>query len=230
MQTVVRHVALLALITFAAGVAQAAPPRPTRFLKAQVSEVRKLLKVPAKPGTPEAVEIDRKLRGFIDPVMEFDRLSERALGKHWAGLKPEQRQAFIKTFRDLVYRSYLKKVRSADENYTVEYEDEDVRGNEAVVGAVAKTKKAEIELVFHLEARDDARWVAADIVIDEVSLVGNYREQFNKIIADEGFDALLKKMRDKLEELGGPMPEEVAAPAEKAAPAAAKNAADAPDK
>lgn len=211
----VKSLSVALLSTFIAAGALAAPPKPTQFLQTQVDQVRALLKVPVKKGTPEAVASDQKLRSFIDPIMEFEKLSERALQKHWAGLTEAQRAAFIGTFRDLVFRSYLQRVRSADEQYTLAYEDESVRGDRAVVSAVAKTKQAEIELVFHLEAREGSRWVAADVVIDEVSLVENYRDQFNKIIAEESFDALLQKMRNKLDELGGPLPPQpgaVAAP------------------
>jgi phospholipid transport system substrate-binding protein len=200
-----RPVCLLCLLPLLAsrGVAEAAPPKPTPFMEAQITTVRALIATPAKPGSPEATSVDGRLRGLVDTVMEFERLSEKALGKHWPTLSAEQRKTFIGTFRDLVYRSYLKKVRGANEAYTVAFEGEkqapDARS--ARVEAVAKTKTAEIELVFFLEQRDDSRWVAADINIDEVSLVENYREQFNRIITKDGFGVLIDKMKKKLAEL-----------------------------
>lgn len=192
--------ALVALISLT-GLAQARAPQPTKFMKAQVNTVRELLKVKVTAGTPEAAEHDKKLMAIIEPVMEFEGLSQRALRKHWPTLNETQRSTFVSLFKELVFRSYLKRVRSADEAYTIKYEDEEEKGDKATVTAIAKTKKAEIELVFKLEAREGKRWVAADIVIDEVSLEENYREQFNKIIAEEGFEKLLDKMRKKLEDL-----------------------------
>jgi len=187
------------LVTVAlTGAAQAAAPKPTIWLGEQVTAVRALV----SPATPlPAGEQDMKLKTLVDSVMEFDKLSEKALGKHWATLKPEQRKAFIDTFRELVFRSYLKKVRGANNEYTLAFEGESLVGTTAKVEAVAKTKKAEIELVFSLEAREDKRWVAADVSIDEVSLVENYREQFNKTITTDGFDALISKMKKKLAEI-----------------------------
>jgi len=185
-----------------AGAAQARAPKPTKYLTAQVNTVRGLLKIKTEKASAQAQEVDAKLKAVIDPVMEFGKLSERALGKHWPTLTEEQRKTFVDTFRELVYRSYLRRVRSADEQYSIAYEDEEAKGQKAVVTAIAKTKKAEIELVFHLAERDKTRWVAEDIVIDEVSLVENYREQFNKIITDKGFDELISKMKKKLAELG----------------------------
>lgn len=178
----------------------AAVPKPTPFMQGEVKRVRDLLKVKVKKGSKESAEMDVKLKAVIDPVLEFEKMSERALRKHWPTLTEAQRTEFIETFRELVYRSYLKRVRSADENYTMVWEDEEKAPPGAHVTAIAKTKKAEIELVFQLAVRDGKRWVAEDIVIDEVSLVENYREQFNRIISKDGFDALIKKMKKKLAE------------------------------
>lgn len=215
----------LLLLTFAA-TAHAGPP--TRFLETQVDTVRALLKNPPKDGTPEAVALDDKLKAIVNPVMDFERLSQNVLTKHWPTLSPGQRTAFVDLFRALVFTSYLKEIRSANEDYSVVYEDEEAKGRKAAaVTAIAKTKKVEIELVFHLVTVDGQVWVAEDVVIDEVSLVENYREQFNKIIADKGFSALLDKMKEKLVDLGGKVPEtaavKAASPGEavmKAAPAA----------
>lgn len=215
MKAIASLVCLFAL-TFAA-TAHAGPP--TRFLETQVEAVRALLKNPVKSGTPEAAAVDEKLKAIVNPVMDFERLSQNVLSKHWPGLSPAQRTAFVDLFRALVFHSYLKEIRSANEDYTVAYEDEEAKGRKAAaVTAVAKTKKVEIELVFHLITNDGQTWVAEDVVIDEVSLVENYREQFNKIIADKDFAALLDKMREKLVELGGKVPETAAKPATPAEP------------
>ncbi len=214
----------LVLIALALGFSNAAfAGPPTKFLQKQVTDVRTQLAKNAKPGTPEGKEVDEALKKILDPLMEFDKLSEKALGKHWATLNAAQRDEFIKLFHDLVFESYMSKVRAANEDYRISYEDEEAQGQKsAIVTAVAKTKKAEIELAFHLAARAQRVWVAEDIVIDEVSLVDNYREQFNKIIAEDGYNALLKKMRDKLDELTRPDRKAKAAPAAPAAQPAAK--------
>lgn len=199
---------------------------PTDYLKSQVQAVRGVLKTPVKAGTPEAAIVDGKLMGIVDPVMDFDGLSQRALRKHWPSLSAAQKKTFTDTFRQLVFRSYLDRVRSADEAYTIVYEDEEKVGEGHEVTAIAKTKKAEIELVFVMvaDAAKPGSMVAFDVRIDEVSLVSNYREQFNRIIAKEKFDGLIKKMTTKLDKLGGPVKIAVQAPAApvpqmKAAPA-----------
>lgn len=199
-------------LTLGAASAHAGPP--TRFLEKQVDAVRALIAKPVAKGSPESAAVDEQLKAIIDPVMEFEALSEAVLQKHWAGLAPADRAAFVALFRALVFHSYLKEIRSANENYSIVYEDEEPKGRKAAsVTAIAKTRKVEIELVFHLAAREGGAWAAEDVVIDEVSLTENYREQFNKIIADDGFPALLQKMRDKLIDLGGAVPDVSAQPA-----------------
>ncbi len=205
-------IAALMLLT---GSANAGPPQ--KFLNDQVAAVRALLGTKAAAGTPQAAELDQQLMAKVDPVMEFDKLAEAALKKHWPTLKPEQRAEFVTLFRELVFRSYLKRVRGAQESYTLEEWAQEPRGRtNALVEVVAKTKRAEIELVFHLATRDGAKtWVAEDVVIDEVSLVQNYREQFNKIIAEEGWDGLIGKMKKKLGDLGAPVKAAPSAPPKK---------------
>ena len=180
---------------------------PTQFIQSKVREVRALLAVKVVSGTPEAAAVDKKLSILIDPLLMFDRMSENALRTHWSTLKEPQRAEFIVLFRALVFRGYLNRIRGADEAYTIEYEGEEAKSRKAAsVSAVAKTKKAEIELVFHVLTKDGKQWVVEDIVIDEVSLVENYREQFNRIIAQKGFPALLQKMADQLVKIGGQLP------------------------
>ncbi len=183
---------------------------PTVYLSKKVIEVRALLAKPVEKGTDAAKAIDIELRAVISPFMEFQRLSENALRKHWPTLDDAQKSEFVSLFRALVLHSYLEQVRSAKEKYTIEYEDEEIKGPKAAaITAIARTDKAEIELVFHLIRRDQENWVVEDILIDEVSLVENYREQFNRIISKDGFVVLVQKMADKLTSIGGVIPNDV---------------------
>ena len=196
---------VLTILALVATVAQAAPPQ--KFLEQQIAAVRGHIATKVVAGTPQAAELDQKLMAVVDPVMEFDQLAEAALKKHWPTLKPEQKAEFVKLFRELVFRSYLKRVRGADEAYTLKEWNQEPRGRKAaLVEVVADTGKVQIELAFNLVTKDGNTWVAEDVIIDEVSLVGNYREQFNQIIAKDGWDGLIKKMRKKVAELGPPAP------------------------
>ena len=191
-------------------VTQALAGPPTESLKTKVNEARTLLKQKAKPGTPEAKKIDEQLRGVVEPVLDFKRMSENALRAHWSTLTDPNKAEFVSLFRSLLFRSYLNRIRKANEDYTLQYEGEDAKGRKAAaVTVIAQTSKAEIELVFHVLTTDGKTWITEDVVIDEVSLVQNYREQFTRIIKKDGYPVLLQKMADKLIELGGTVPPEV---------------------
>ena len=159
----------------------------------------------AKP-TPDAkvkAEIDAELMKVIAPLMNFPKMSQAALGKRWGEATEPQRARFMALFQELVFHSYMKRIRSANNGSSVEYIDEmPAEGGGLEVEAEAKTKKMEIELRFKLAPIKEG-FEVADVVIDEVSIVNNYREQFAKIIKNEGFEALLSKMEAQVKKVKG---------------------------
>jgi len=174
----------------------------TDFLAAQVKAVRALVAQPAKDKAAKAA-IDAKLMAVVAPLMNFPKMSEATLGKRWSECTEPQRARFIELFQELVFHSYMKRIRSANEDYSVEYLDEMAgEAGRVEVEAEAKTKKMEVELRFKLTPLK-AAYEVEDVIIDEVSLVENYREQFAQIITKEGFDGLLKKMEDQVKKLKG---------------------------
>ena len=181
--------------------AVAAPTPATDFIKARVIEVLKLAALPT-PDAATKTQINAQLLGLIKPLMNFPAMSKASLGKHWKARSDAERTQFISLFEELVFHSYIQKIRSAESGYRVEYEDESPRTGGAIVEAVAITSKMETELRFLLNRIESAKssviYVAEDIIIDEVSLVQNYREQFNKIITKDGFGALIKKMETQI--------------------------------
>lgn len=168
----------------------------TDFLRGRVAEVLKLAAIPV-PKPQLKAKVDAQLLAIIKPMMNFSAMSEASLGKHWPARSKAERARFVSLFEELVFHSYIKKIRSADSGHRLEYEDETSTARGATVEAVAITSQQEIELRFVLQ-RQNELYVAEDVVIDEVSLVQNYREQFNKIITKDGFEALLKKMERQI--------------------------------
>ena len=176
----------------------------TEFLNTQIKSIRSLL-AQAQKTPSKRQEIDRKLLKVVQPLMNFPDMSQRVIGKRWKTLTPNQQVRFTALFQDLVFTSYMRRIRSANEDYTIEYEDESedvLRGQKvSLVESIAKTKKAEIELIFALKALGEGQYEVFDVEIDSLGLVDNYKEQFIKIINRESFDALLKKMQVQLNRL-----------------------------
>jgi phospholipid transport system substrate-binding protein len=152
--------------------------------------------------SPEA-ELEREeVRKLVGGFLDYGELARRSLARHWDGLTPKQRSEFTDTLRQLVERSYLRQMHSSP-NYNIKYEKEEKEGNEATVDAtlhtISRGKKVDIALVYKMLGKD-GRWVVYDVLTDEQSMLENYRAEFNKIITKEGFDALMKRMKKKLEE------------------------------
>ena len=185
---------------------QASDTPATEFLKSQVVKVLALTAIPI-PNAQTKSEVDAKLFAVIKPMMDFPAMSKASLGKYWAQQSVADQNKFMQLFEELVFHSYMKKIRKAKQDASIEYEDESVRpqGGAEVEAITTSKNMGEVELRFILRAgqkdKKEASYVAEDVIIDEVSLVNNYKEEFIKIISKSGFDGLLKKMEEQIKKV-----------------------------
>ncbi|MGH8597824.1 MAG: MlaC/ttg2D family ABC transporter substrate-binding protein [Gammaproteobacteria bacterium] len=127
---------------------------------------------------------------IIGERFDFDGMTRRVLATHWHRANATQRSEITALFRTLLINAYWSKLATY-QGEQVEYVDERLRGTAlASVRAVIKTVRAEIPLEFKLELRDE-RWFAYDVVIEQVSLVRNYRQRFHEVALAEGIDGLI---------------------------------------
>jgi ABC-type transporter MlaC component len=175
---------------------------PMAELKKYDASLKKLFQRKAPSWSPETDAQRSELRKVVASFLDFEELAKRSLAKHWDSLTPKQRAEFTTTLRDLIERSYIKQVHGAP-NYNLAFEKETIEGNNADViatlHATARGKKVDVAIEYKLMARDN-RWLVYDVVTDEQSMLENYRAEFNKIINKESFDALMKRMKKKLEQ------------------------------
>ncbi len=176
---------------------------PQDRVKQTITEVLAILQDEALQ-TPEQTEARRaKIRRVVNQRFGFAEMGKRALGRHWRKLKPDQRKEFIPLFSDLLERSYISKIEAAvtaeeiNVLYTKETIDED--GYALVRTEIENPRDLNFEVDYRLLKRDN-NWEAYAIVIEGVSLVNNYRTQFNKIIRQESYEALVKKLKLKIEQ------------------------------
>jgi phospholipid transport system substrate-binding protein len=181
-----------------------APPSgsPMAQLKQSNAQLDKVLHKNVPGWTPEA-ELEREeVRKLVGGFLDYGELARRSLARHWDTITPKQRTEFTETLKQLVERSYLKQIHGSP-NYNIKYEKEEKAGNEATVDATLHTtsrgKKVDIALEYKLLGKD-GKWLVYDVLTDEQSMLENYRAEFNKIISKDGFDALIKRMKKKLEE------------------------------
>ena len=161
--------------------------------------VSELIKKEAPAGSAEekrlAEEINTKLKGFLD----IDELGQRALRDHWGKLTAPQKKQFLELLRQLVEANYVKALRG-NRQYEVRYVKEEPEGADIRVYTELTLKKpdrTDTISVDYVLRKDKDSWRAFDLVTDGVGLVENYRAQFNKIMAKEGFDGLVARMKKK---------------------------------
>jgi phospholipid transport system substrate-binding protein len=174
----------------------AAALTPTETVKSRVDEALQSLSPTSNP-TAEAAERRRAvIRRAADTLFDFPDMSRRALGRHWTDRTPAEREEFTRLFTDLIARSYIGKIdRYAGES--IAYVGERVDGEEASVRSqVVTAKGSQIPVEYRLHRANDA-WTAYDVLIENVSLVGTYRSQFDRIIKAESFATLLRRLREK---------------------------------
>jgi phospholipid transport system substrate-binding protein len=184
----------------------AAPPAessPLAELRRSNATLKRTLAKQSPSWSPERDAQSSEVRKVVGQFLDFEELAKRALARHWEGLAPKQRTDFVATLRELVERNYLKQLHGKPD-YDLKFEKETKEGSEATVNATLSTtspkgKKVSIALDHKLVYKE-GKWVVYDVITDDQSLLENYRAEFNKIINKDGFDALLKKMKKKLEE------------------------------
>ena len=153
---------------------------------------------------PEGRELRRqKLRQAVYQRFGFEEMARRALGRHWRDLSAEQRQEFVGLFSDLLERSYVGKIESAGAGSKVEYTREtiDEDGFASVLSMITNRLDSQIEVEYRLLQRNgNAHWEVYDVVIEGVSLINNYRTQFNNVIHRTSYDGLVNQLRLKQEQ------------------------------
>jgi phospholipid transport system substrate-binding protein len=173
----------------------AAALTPTETVKSRVDEALQSL---SPTSNPTAAPEQRRavIRRAADTLFDFPDMSRRALGRHWTDRTPAEREEFVRLFTDLIARTYIGKIdRYAGE--PIAYLGERVDGDEASVRSqVVTAKGSQIPVEYRLHRANDA-WTAYDVLIENVSLVGTYRSQFDRIIKAESFANLLRRLREK---------------------------------
>ena len=199
--------ALAAMGTAEAGV-------PTDQLKGAIDRVVKTLDDPALKGPDKVLDRRRAVRKIANEIFDFQEIARRSLARHWQALTDKQREEFVGLFADLLERSYISKIELYG-GEKILYTTERTDGDAATVSTKIMTKNGtEVPIDYRMHKRAD-RWLVYDVSIEGVSLVSNYRTQFNKIIQTASFNELMQKMRTKQDELVAGDQDKKKAPAKK---------------
>jgi phospholipid transport system substrate-binding protein len=189
---------ILLLLTVALFTSSVAFATPTDDLKRTVDEVVRI--VADKEMKKNEVKRRQALKKTISTIFDYSEMAKRSMGKHWNQRTAAEKKHFTELFATLLENSYAGKIESYN-NEKIVYLRETVDGDYSEIKSkVVTTARDEFTLDYRL-FKQDGKWMVYDVVIEGVSLVSNYRSQFNKIITANGYDRLVKKLQSKNEEL-----------------------------
>jgi phospholipid transport system substrate-binding protein len=156
------------------------------------------------------VDREQKLRAIAESHFDFSEMAQSAIGYHWRTLTPAQKSEFVPLFTTFIEDAYLSRI----ESYSVEKVNEQIRSS--FIQFIKQTNDGEYAEVFstvvlkerqnpiavnYLMRRNGNEWKIYDITIDAISVIANYRNQFNRVLNNDGYDKLVSIMRQKTEGL-----------------------------
>jgi phospholipid transport system substrate-binding protein len=169
---------------------------PTEQIKQTTDKILSILADPNLKNPARAEERKQSVRRTIDGRFDWEELARRSLAQYWAQRTPDEKEEFIQLYRELLARTYLNKVQDYS-GETVRYEGESIEGNYATVKVrILTSKNTEIPVDYRV-MKKGSNWLVYDISIEGVSLVNNYRSQFNSILQKSTYQELVKKLKDK---------------------------------
>ena len=170
---------------------------PKEQIKKTVDNVISILKDQKYKGEKKSQQRRTALRSEIGKVFDFEEMAKRSLGIYWRERTSQEKKEFTELYKDLLERSYSGKIESYTDEEIIYIDERIENGKYAEVKTKIVTKdKKEIPIDYKLYF-NGKEWKVYDLVIEGVSLVSNYRSQFNKIIRNHSYQELVKRMKIK---------------------------------
>ena len=176
---------------------------PTDLIRQTTDQVLKVLEDPKLQAPDRQDERRAQLHKIAGQAFDWPDMARRALAVHWRERTPQEQQEFVSLFRDLVEGTYISRLETAvQEKGEIQYVGEQADGSRAVVKTNAVTKRNQQVPIEYRLHKADGRWLIYDVLIEGISLVNNYRSQFNRIITSSSYSQLVQKMKARQVEGG----------------------------
>ncbi len=172
---------------------------PSKQLKSTTDKLLAVLEKPELKGEDKQDQRRDKLGDILRErfaLRQMARLTIRT--PEWNQASEQQKERFFDLFGRLLERTYLDEIDNQYEGQTITFGEENIQGRTGTVKSIIKRDDADnLPITYRVLKRGD-KWVIYDVGIDDVSLVGNYKDQFAEILEGADFDELLAKLEDKL--------------------------------
>ena len=170
---------------------------PLEQLQKSTDEIIMILQSDELKAPERKTERKQRILDVVNRMFDFRAMARSSLGQNWNQLTAEEQDNFVDLFASLIEQRYIGKIDAFD-NQKVIYKDKHVKNNKARVYSVILDKNLEIPIDYSLQL-SQGKWLIKDLKIENVSLIANYRRDFNSIIRKEKFAGLVEKITQQLE-------------------------------
>jgi phospholipid transport system substrate-binding protein len=209
MQNILRHMTLsftiLMLYTSLSFASSGtAAKTPLGLIQTGTDRALQILRSAQSGGGPSLRERRVEILQIVDEYFDFGEMARRALGRPWKDQTLQKQQEFVDLFKQLIFNNYVGRVETyTGTNERVVYDEQKIEGEYSLVKTrVLDYKNTNVQLDYRLRLIM-GEWKVYDVIVEGVSLVENYRGQFNSILANKTFDTLLSQLREKVADQKG---------------------------
>lgn len=191
---------LLNLLLMSIPSSMAASHTPLAVVKSGTDQALEILKTRHATGHVSLRERREEVFGIVDRYFSISEMAKRALGRPWKEQSPEKQKEFVELFKQLLFNTYVDRVDNYAGGSTerVLYDGEMIEGRYALVKTRLVGYRQNDVIVEYRLYEEDGEWKVYDVVVEGISFINNYRQQFNSILASESFEGLLNRMREKV--------------------------------
>ena len=169
---------------------------PLELVKTAAERALQVLKDPKFKSPDNKKERIERLKEIINPIFDYEEMARRSLGSHWRRRSPAEQEEFYRLFRSFLEKIYSSKV-DFYEGERIAFGRETIDGEYAQVeSTVTDAKGMESPVVYRLK-RTDGKWKVYDAVVENISIVNNYRSQFDRVISKSSYEELRRMLKEK---------------------------------
>ena len=170
---------------------------PTDQIKSTVDKALVVLKDPRLKPASKTKERREQLRQILFARFDFSEMAKRALGANWRRRTPKEQDEFVRLFSDLLERAYADTIESYSGEEKILYVGERLDDGYADISSRVLTSKGEEFSLNYRAHFISGEWRVYDVVVENISMVNNYRSQFNRVITNASYEELVRRLRDK---------------------------------
>jgi phospholipid transport system substrate-binding protein len=171
---------------------------PRALIEARYAQIKDII-----ARTVDEETVREQIKALTLEFVDYEEFARLTIKREWKELNDQQRGAFVSWFKRLIQATYARHFKPR-QDLTITYRGEtQMRRGKAKTDTTVSFSDTSVDVDYKFLRRDDKAWWVYDIVIDDVSLMRNYRGQFRRILKKDGYDALMDKIREAVKRKEG---------------------------